>query len=127
MKCKSMKKTLKLIRNFEKRNNISIAVTFYSDGSSSTEEFWENEKLNESETVKELHQFLINTQYKLDKANGRCISPVQLVSQPINNTICPLCDGKGRRVFSNCTPPINEGCPVCNGTGKVNSEHVMYL
>lgn len=73
-----MEKTLQLIKNFEKRNNISIAVTFYSDGSSITEEFWDNEKLNESKTVEELHTFLMNTQYKLDDADGRCFSPVQI-------------------------------------------------
>jgi len=72
-----MEKTLQLINNFERRNNISIAVTFYSDGSSSTEEFWDNEKLNESNTVDELHKFLMNTQYKLDDVDRRCFSPVQ--------------------------------------------------
>lgn len=73
-----MEKTLQLIKKFERRNNISIAVTFYSDGSSSTEEFWDNEKLNESKTVEELHTFLMNTQYKLDEVDGRCFSPVQI-------------------------------------------------
>ena len=32
-------------------------------------------------------------------------------------TICPLCDGGGRRVFPNCDPPIDELCPVCEGSG----------
>ncbi len=73
-----MEKTLQLMTNFERRNNISIAVTFYSDGSSSTEEFWDNEQLNESENIDELHKFLMNTQYKLDDIDGRCISPVQI-------------------------------------------------
>lgn len=73
-----MEKTLQLITDFERRNNISIAVTFYSDGSSSTEEFWDNEKLNESKTVEELHTFLMNTRYKLDDADERCFSPVQI-------------------------------------------------
>lgn len=72
-----MEKTLQLIKNFEKRNNISIAVTLYSDGSSMTEEFWEEENLNESSTVEELHTFLKNTQYKID-VDGRCFSPVQI-------------------------------------------------
>ena len=73
-----MEKTVQLMTNFEKRNNISIAVTFYSDGSSSTEEFWDNEQLNESKNIDELHKFLMNTQYKLDDIDGRCISPVQI-------------------------------------------------
>ena len=28
-------------------------------------------------------------------------------------TTCPLCNGTGRRVFKNCTPPIDEQCPAC--------------
>lgn len=27
---------------------------------------------------------------------------------------CVLCDGSGRRVFRNCTPPVDEPCPACN-------------
>lgn len=73
-----MEKTFQLMKNFERRNNISIAITFCSDGSSSTEEFWDNEKLNESNNIEELHQFLMNTQYKLDEVDGRCFSPVQI-------------------------------------------------
>jgi hypothetical protein len=72
-----MKKTLKLINEFEQRNNISIAVLLCSDGSSTVEEFWENEELNNSDTIEELHEFLINTNYKLDE-KGLCFSPVQL-------------------------------------------------
>ncbi len=74
-----MEKTIQLIKNFETRNNLSIAVTFYSDGSSGTEDFWDNEKLNESKTLEDLHTFLSNTQYKLSEDEGRCLSPVQLV------------------------------------------------
>lgn len=32
-------------------------------------------------------------------------------------SVCLLCDGEGRRVFKNCTPPIDEICPACNGKG----------
>lgn len=74
-----MEKILQLMENFEHRNNISIAVTFYSDGSSSIEEFWQNEVLNESKTIEELQHFLMNTQYKLDETDGRCFSPVQII------------------------------------------------
>ncbi len=35
----------------------------------------------------------------------------------ISKSVCPLCDGKGRRIFKNCTPPIDEICPVCKGLG----------
>jgi hypothetical protein len=73
-----MEKTFQLMKNFERRNNISIAVTFYSDGSSSTEEYWNNEQLNESKDLDEIHKFLMNIQYKIDDIDGRCISPVQI-------------------------------------------------
>lgn len=73
-----MEKTLKLIRNFERRNNISIAVVIFGDGSAGVEEFWDNEKLNESKTIEELHEFLENTKYKCD-SDGRCFSPVQKI------------------------------------------------
>lgn len=74
-----MKKTLQLIKNFERRNNISIAVTFYGDGSGTVSEFWYCEELKEFKTIDDLHKFLMNTQYKLADEDGRCLSPVQEV------------------------------------------------
>lgn len=74
-----MEKTLQLIKNFEKRNNISIAVTFYGDGSGTVSEFWDYEELKEFKTVDDLYKFLMNTQYKLADEDGRCLSPVQEV------------------------------------------------
>lgn len=68
-----------LIKAFEERNNISIFVTFYGDLSSSVHEFWEEEILSECTSVDELRQFLKETRYKLDEANGRCLSPVQKI------------------------------------------------
>lgn len=74
-----MEKMIQLVKNFEKRNNISIAITFYSDGSSQVEEFWDYETLNESKNIEELRSFLMNTQYKLSDDDGRCLSPVEVV------------------------------------------------
>ena len=74
-----MEKTIQLIKNFEKRNNISIAVTIYSDGSGNVSEFWDYEVLKEQESIEDLHNFLKNTQYKLADDDGRCLSPVQEV------------------------------------------------
>lgn len=65
------------MQDFEKRNNISITVNFYSDGAFAVEEFWDNEVLNESETLFNLVNFLKETNYKLAE-DGTCISPVQL-------------------------------------------------
>ena len=39
----------------------------------------------------------------------------QLTIPAVIKSICPLCDGKGRRVFPNCNPPIDEVCPACKG------------
>jgi hypothetical protein len=86
-----MQETIRLINSFEKRNNISIAVTVYGDGTFGAEEFWDNEKLNESANVEELHDFLRRTKYKLGE-DGLCLSPVQIESC----TYCgkdKICDG----------------------------------
>ena len=54
-----MEKTLQLIKNFEKKNNISIAVTLYGDGSGTVSEFWDNEELTEFKNIDDLHNFLM--------------------------------------------------------------------
>ena len=74
-----MDKIFELIGNFEKRNNISIAITFHGDGSGNVSEFWDFEELKEFKNVDELYYFLKNTQYRLSDENGRCLSPVQEV------------------------------------------------
>ena len=73
-----MEKTLELVKNFEKRNNISIAITIMGDGSGNVSEFWDYEELKEYKDINELHDFLKNTQYLLAD-DGRCVSPVQKV------------------------------------------------
>ena len=78
MQVKKMKTLLKLVKNFEKRNNISIAITICSDGSGSVEEFWSEEVLKEYKDIEELTNFIKDTQYVLD-SNGRCIYPTQIV------------------------------------------------
>jgi len=74
-----MEKTLQLIKNFEKRNNISIAITVMGDGSGTVSEFWDYEELKEFKSIDDLQGFLKNTQYKLADEDGRCLSPVQEV------------------------------------------------
>jgi hypothetical protein len=69
-----MEKLLELVNDFEKRNNMSIAFTMFSDGSYAVNEFWDNESLDGGSSVEELKTFLIETQYKLDE-NGRSFSP----------------------------------------------------
>ena len=72
-----MRKILQLIKNFEKRNNISISITIFGDGSAHVDEFWDEERLCSAECEGDLIQFLMNTQYRLDE-DGRCFSPVEL-------------------------------------------------
>ena len=71
-----MKKLLELVKNFEKRNNISIAITIIGDGSGIVSEFWDYEELKKYKNIEELTDFLKNTQYLLAD-DGRCVSPVQ--------------------------------------------------
>ena len=56
-----MKKTLKLIRKFEKRNNKAIVINFIGDGSGEIRGFWKDEKLAEFESTKDLHELLRGT------------------------------------------------------------------
>jgi len=58
---KQMKKTLKLIRKFEKRNNKAIVINFIGDGSGEIRGFWKDEILEEFESIRELHELLIGT------------------------------------------------------------------
>ncbi|NOQ49707.1 MAG: hypothetical protein GQ553_03470, partial [Nitrosomonadaceae bacterium] len=75
---KIMDELKQLIKNFEKRNNMSITVTIYGDGSGTVVEFWEEDELKEYSNTKELRSFLQDTQYELDE-KGKCISPVTTV------------------------------------------------
>lgn len=36
---------------------------------------------------------------------------------------CHLCDGRGRRLFLDCTPPFHEPCPVCNREEFLNKKN----
>jgi hypothetical protein len=61
-----MKKTLKLIRKFEKRNNKAIVIKFIGDGSGEIRGFWKDEKLAEFESTKDLHELLKTKKLKHD-------------------------------------------------------------
>jgi hypothetical protein len=72
-----MEEFIQLVKDFEARNNISIVVQIYSDGSSVVEEFWSEEHLYEGEAIDDLMTFIRDTEYKLDKNDGRCLSPAE--------------------------------------------------
>jgi len=72
-----MEELLRLINEFEERNNISTSLTLCGDGSSTLFEFWDDEILKSSNSQLELFDFLKETKYKQSE-DGRCLSPVQI-------------------------------------------------
>jgi len=74
-----MENLLELMRAFEKRNNISIYIDLCSDGSCGVKELWHDGSLNNNiSNIKELYEFLKNTNYELS-SDGICLSPVIII------------------------------------------------
>lgn len=69
---------LQLMKDFEERNNISIAVSLCSDGSGTVLEFWENNDLEHFENEDGLKDILNNSTYKKGD-NGLCINPIEKI------------------------------------------------
>lgn len=78
-----METTLQLLKEFEKRNNISVSLIMHSDGSGMLEEFWDGEELFQFDNYSDLYEKLFTIRYKLAE-DGRCLSPVQLVNPSPN-------------------------------------------
>ena len=70
---------LALMSEFEERNNVSISITLFSDGSGDVSEFWEEESIIEFKNKHELVGFLGMAKYKLSE-DGRCLSPMQRIN-----------------------------------------------
>lgn len=64
----------KLLKSFERRNNISVELRIYSDLSGSLNEFWDGEQIFEFKGLMTLELKLTTTNLELDE-NGRCYSP----------------------------------------------------
>ena len=75
-----MEITLKLMDEFEKRNNISTTIEINSDGSGNLREFWDEEIIKEFDSLKNLNLFLLNGKLKLSE-DGRSVSPIEIVAQ----------------------------------------------
>jgi len=75
-----MEITLKLMDEFEKRNNISTTIEINSDGSGNLREFWDEEIIKEFDSLKNLNLFLLNGKLKLTE-DGRSVSPIEIVAQ----------------------------------------------
>jgi len=76
----TMEITLKLMDEFEKRNNISTTIEINSDGSGNLREFWDEEIIKEFDSLKNLNLFLLNGKLKLAE-DGRSVSPIEIVAQ----------------------------------------------
>lgn len=73
-----MENTLKLMNEFEERNNISTTIEINGDGSGNLREFWDEEIIKEFDSLENLNLFLLNG--KLKKAeDGRSVSPIEVV------------------------------------------------
>lgn len=80
-----MEKLIENIKKFEKRNNVSVIVVFYSDGANEVKEFWDCENFASFDTTEKLYEYLQRATYKMSK-NGRMISPSKLV--------CSVCESE---------------------------------
>lgn len=72
-----MIETLKLINEFEERNNISVSLVLHGDGSCFLQEFWDYEVIKSFDKIEELHTFLENGKLKKAK-DGRSVSPIEI-------------------------------------------------
>ncbi len=75
-----MENTLKLMKEFEKRNNISTTIEINSDGSGNLREFFDGEGIKFFYSLQDLNLFLLNGKLKLTK-DGYCASPIEIVSE----------------------------------------------
>ncbi len=53
-----MDEFLALVNKFEIRNDFSVSVTIFADGSSTMTEFWEDEPIEDFESMEELLSYL---------------------------------------------------------------------
>ncbi len=67
--------------------------------------------------IEKAHSKLIEHGTTLNREQRQELIDELLILFNVSKSVCPLCDGKGRRIFKKCTPPIDEICPVCKGLG----------
>ena len=72
-----MKEIIKLLKQFEARNNISAFIEVHGDESFLVLEFWGDEVVFEANNISELEEGLKNKTYKKDESDGRCLIPFQ--------------------------------------------------
>jgi len=62
-----MEDTLKLMKEFEQKNNTLISIEICSDGSGNIIEFWDGEIIKVFNNLKSLNLFLLNSKFKTNK------------------------------------------------------------
>jgi hypothetical protein len=70
---------LELMQEFEKRNNTSISLDLYSDGSGILKEYWDGDEVKSFENSSDLRSFLANG--KLKMKDGRSVKPIKIISK----------------------------------------------
>ena len=104
-----MKEILNSLKDFEKRNNLSAAITFCGDGSNTLNEFWDDDILGQFDNVENLLRYLKEAKYKKNE-EGICLSPVELT--------CNYC-GSGKV----CDGSYPEGCFLQNTNALLTTHH----
>ena len=78
-----MENTIRLMQEFELRNNISISVILQGDNSWSVQELWSEVLLKSCGTISELNLFLKSANLKRDK-NGLVYNPIEILKNEKN-------------------------------------------
>lgn len=101
-----------LMDDFEKRNNISVIIELFSDGSWTIKEFYDEDEVGGGYSFDDLIEFLKTAQFKLAD-DGRCISPmIRIDKNELEGVVKERChaDRDGDCDWDNC-PQIRDGEP----------------
>lgn len=80
-----MEELFQLMDEFERRNNISIFLNLFSDGTGQVLEFWDDDVVFTFESTTQLQKFLKEGRLKLK--NGLSVKPVQVINIEIFKNI----------------------------------------
>lgn len=72
-----------LLKDFEKRNNISVMITIFSDGSWTLSEFWDADNIKAGLNTDDYKDFLKNANLRKDE-NGLSVKPIEILTNTKN-------------------------------------------
>lgn len=78
-----MEELKELLKDFEKRNNISVMITIFSDGSWTLNEFWDADNIKAGLNTDGYKDFLKNANLKKDE-NGLSVKPIEILTNTKN-------------------------------------------